>query len=98
MPIEDRPMHHPEPMLLRRWTFYILASLLLTGCDPLVSLQGSFWPPWIIVMVIALPLTAMAQALFKWLGLSETLQPTLVVYPALWALITFLAWLVAFQW
>ena len=49
-------------------------------------------------MVIALPLTAMAQAFFKWLGLSETLQPTLVVYPALWALITFLAWLVAFQW
>lgn len=49
-------------------------------------------------MVAALPLTVMAQVFFKWLGLSESLQPTIVVYPALWALITFIAWLVAFPW
>lgn len=78
--------------------FALWTASLLSGCDPLVSLQGSFWPPWIIVMVIALPLTLMAQAFFKWLGLADSLQPAIVVYPALWALITFLAWLIAFQW
>lgn len=81
-----------------RWSLTSLLALPLSGCDPLVSLQGSFWPPWIIVMVAALPLTVMAQVFFKWLGLSESLQPTIVVYPALWALITFIAWLVAFPW
>ena len=73
-------------------------ALLLQGCDPLVSLQGSFWPPWIIVMVVALPLTVLVQAFFKWLGLNEPLEPAILVYPSLWALITFIAWLVAFPW
>lgn len=70
----------------------------LSGCDPLVSLQGSFWPPWIIVMVAALPMTMGAHGVFKRLGIADHLQPALVVYPALWALLTFLTWLVAFPW
>ena len=81
-----------------RWVLVSLLWLSLSGCDPLVSLQGSFWPPWIIVMVAALPLTVIVQVFFRWLGLSEHLKPTIVVYPALWALITFLAWLIAFPW
>ena len=71
---------------------------MLSGCDPLVSLQGAFWPPWIIVMVVALPLTLGVQIFFKWLGIAETVRPAILVYPALWALITFLAWLIAFPW
>jgi len=72
--------------------------LVLAGCDPLVSLQGSFWPPWIIVMVAALPMTAIIHAALKRLGVAEHLRPTLLVYPALWALMTFIAWLLAFPW
>lgn len=72
--------------------------LLLSGCDPLLSLQGSFWPPWIIVMIVALPMTTVAHALLDRLGVAEYLRPTLLVYPALWALMTFIAWLVAFPW
>lgn len=70
----------------------------LTACDPLVSLQGSFWPPWIIVMVAALPMTALAHHFFHRLGIAPYLQPAILVYPSLWALMTFLAWLIAFQW
>lgn len=81
-----------------RWALALWLALFLAGCDPLVSLQGSFWPPWIIVMVAALPLTVMMQIFFRWLGLSESLEPALLIYPSLWALITFLIWLVAFPW
>lgn len=70
----------------------------LAGCDPLVSLQGSFWPPWIIVMVAALPMTWFVHVFFKRLGLAGYLQPPLLIYPSLWALMTFVAWLVAFPW
>lgn len=49
-------------------------------------------------MVAALPLTVMMQIFFRWLGLSESLEPALLIYPSLWALITFLIWLVAFPW
>ena len=81
---------------LSRWL--LISAPLLSGCDPLVSLQGSFWPPWIIVMVAAFPLTVLAHHILKWLGLSETLTPPVIIYPALWALMTFLCWLIAFQW
>lgn len=49
-------------------------------------------------MVVALPLTLGVQIFFKWLGIAETVRPAILVYPALWALITFLAWLIAFPW
>lgn len=75
-----------------------LSIALLGACDPLVSLQGSFWPPWIVVMVAALPMTWLAHAFFKRLGLAGYLQPPLLIYPSLWALMTFLAWLMAFPW
>ena len=88
---------HPHPSL-PRLSLTVLFMGCLNGCDPLVSLQGSFWPPWIIVMVIALPMTGIAHAAFKRLGIADHLQPVLLVYPALWALMTFLAWLVAFPW
>ncbi|MEN9682079.1 MAG: hypothetical protein RLZZ627_1972 [Pseudomonadota bacterium] len=88
-----KPVH-----LVYRLAFLASIATILTACDPLVSLQGSFWPPWIIVMVAALPLTVMAQIFFKWLGLSDHLQPAILVYPSLWALFTFLTWLVAFPW
>lgn len=85
-------------LLLLRPFFVVTIALLLSGCDPLVSLQGSFWPPWIIVMVAALPMTALAHRGPESLGLAEHLSPPVIVYPALWALMTFIGWLIAFQW
>lgn len=49
-------------------------------------------------MIVALPMTTVAHALLDRLGVAEYLRPTLLVYPALWALMTFIAWLVAFPW
>jgi hypothetical protein len=49
-------------------------------------------------MVAALPMTWLAHAFFRRLGLAGHLQPPLLIYPSLWALMTFVAWLVAFPW
>lgn len=49
-------------------------------------------------MVIALPLTWLVSLGFDRLGISDFIRPPLLVYPALWALITFLCWLMAFDW
>jgi hypothetical protein len=84
--------------LVYRLAFLASIATILTGCDPLVSLQGSFWPPWIIVMVAALPMTGIAHGFLKYLGIADQLSPSVIVYPALWALMTFVAWLIAFQW
>lgn len=81
-----------------QWVTLTLIAVFLAGCDPLVSLQGSFWPPWIIVMVAALPLTWLISQLFDRLGIADFIRPPLLIYPTLWALITFICWLLAFDW
>lgn len=72
--------------------------LILTACDPLVSLQGSFWPPWIIAMLMAFPMTTLMHVALTRLGLKGRLGPVLIIYPALWTLMTCMAWLIAFDW
>ena len=77
--------------------FYLLAwTLPLTGCDPLLSIQGSFWPPWIIAMVMGSLLTGLASWLLSLSGLEPWLGPPLLIYPCLWALLTFASWLLCF--
>ena len=77
--------------------FLIFLSLSLSGCDPLLSLQGSFWPPWIMSMVCGLVLTAILSNLLSKANLAEFLGPPVLIYPSLWALLTFTSWLVAFS-
>lgn len=73
--------------------FVFAMASLLAGCDPLLSIQGSFWPPWIVAMVVGTVLTVLLSWLLGALGLSPHLWPPLLIYPSLWALATFAAWL-----
>ena len=82
---------------MRALSHLVIISLALTGCDPLLSLQGAFWPPWIISMVSGSFLTAICSALLSRAGLSEHLGPPVLIYTCLWALLTFTFWLVAFS-
>ena len=82
---------------MRCLIFLIFLSLSLSGCDPLLSLQGSFWPPWIMSMVCGLVLTAILSNLLSKANLAEFLGPPVLIYPSLWALLTFTSWLVAFS-
>lgn len=70
--------------------------LLLGGCDPLLSIQGSFWPPWIMSMLAGIALCAGLMKLLDRYDLVDHMGPHLVVYPCLWAWLTFSVWLLAF--
>ena len=72
-----------------------LASLL-TACDPLLSIQGSFWPPWIVCIVTGVVATGVASQVFALLRLDPYLGHPLLIYPSLWALLTFATWLLAY--
>lgn len=76
--------------------FTIFPALLLSACDPLLSVQGSFWPPWIVCMVTGLLFTLLASQLFSLLKLNPYLGHPLIIYPSLWALVTFTTWLLGY--
>jgi hypothetical protein len=71
-------------------------AALLTGCDPLLTIQGSFWPPWIVSMMLGLALTGAVTSLLNWLKLAPHLGPPLLIYPCLWAWMTFSTWLLGY--
>jgi len=70
---------------------------LTSGCDPIVNVQGSFFPAWIICMAVGGILTAVLRQLFVILRLEPNLGPLLLVYPSVWLLTTMLTWLVFYR-
>ena len=76
-----------------------LASLpwLVSGCSraPSFDIVGSFFPAWLICLVIGILLAALA----RWLLLRQQIAVVwpILVYPSLAALFTFLFWLIFFS-
>ena len=77
-------------------SFTILLVLPLAACDPLLSIQGSFWPPWIVCMVTGVVLTVLVAQILHWLKFDPYLGHPLLIYTSLWALLTFTTWLLGF--
>jgi YtcA family len=77
-------------------TVLVLALLLLTSCSraPSFDIVGSFFPAWLICLVVAIVLTALTGWLLRLLYIPVAV-PTLT-YPSLTALFTFALWLIFF--
>lgn len=82
-----------------RITLYVLsfpALLLMTGCGraPSFDILGSFFPAWLVCLVVAILLTVLSRALLS--HHVDIVWPVLV-YPSLTVLYTFALWLVLFR-
>ena len=77
--------------------FAVALAFLVAGCDPIVSIQGSFFPSWIVCMSIGGVLTLVSRQLLAVLRLEPHLGPMLIVYPSLWILLTMLLWLTFYR-
>ncbi len=86
-------------MIIKRFVILgmlIVQASLLAACDPLLTMQGSFWPPWIVCIMSGLVLSAGASLIFSALKLDPYLGHPLIVYTCLWALMTFMTWLLGY--
>ena len=72
------------------------ALLLMTGCGraPSFDILGSFFPSWLVCLVVAILLTAVSRALLS--RYVEIVWPVLV-YPSLTAIFSFALWLAMFR-
>lgn len=75
----------------------LVSPLLLTACDPMVSLEGSFWPAWIICILAGLAASMLLMWQFIRLQLAPHLGPPLLIAPSLWALCSFVIWLLFYS-
>ena len=67
------------------------------GCDPVLNVFGSFFPAWVICMVVGVGLALAIRPLLAAARLEPHLGPLLIVYPSLALLLTMLTWLVLFR-
>jgi YtcA family len=77
-------------------TALVLALVLLTSCSraPSFDIIGSFFPAWLVCLVVGIVLTALIGWLLRFLQIPVAV-PTLT-YPSLAALFTFALWLIFF--
>jgi len=73
------------------------SSAALAGCDPIIDLQGTFFPAWLLCMVAGVVLTVVLRPLFVRLRLEPYLGPLPLIYTSLAVLLTLGTWLVFFR-
>src|SRR5215470_13518505 len=74
------------------------AFLFLSGCGviPSVNILGSFFPAWLISIVIGVILTIISHQAFVLTKIAPYLRPAAILYPCLILLWTLTTWLVVF--
>ncbi|MGJ0486448.1 MAG: YtcA family lipoprotein [Methylomicrobium sp.] len=82
---------------LQKTAFPVLSVILLTGCDPMLSIEGSFWPAWIICILAGLGASMVLMWQLVRHRLAPYLGPPLLIAPSLWALCTFVIWLLFYS-
>jgi YtcA family len=71
--------------------------LLAAGCNPLLNVEGSFFPAWMLCLVAGVALAVAARALFVLLRLEPHLGPPILIYPSLTLLLSVLTWLMLYR-
>jgi hypothetical protein len=78
----------------------LMADMLpLTGCQraPSIDVLGSFFPAWLLCLVLGIALTTGTRFLLLKLHLEEALSPPVLMYACATALFTFALWLLFFH-
>ena len=88
-------MKHPSPKL----ALVLFGLYPLAGCGraPSFNIFGSFFPAWLICMVVGILLAAIVNWVLTALKLEKLITWGILVYPCLAAFFAFTLWLVFFS-
>ncbi|MBV8551365.1 MAG: hypothetical protein JOY54_08700 [Acidobacteriaceae bacterium] len=64
---------------------------------PDIDILGSFFPIWLVCIVIGIMLTVIARMIFLRIDIESEIGPRLLVYPSMALLIAFSTWLIFFR-
>ncbi len=73
--------------------------LLLTGCSiaPSVDVIGSFFPVWMVCLIVAIVLTSVLRIFLLRRQLEPAIEPVALFYPAVVLLLCCLLWLIFYR-
>ena len=70
---------------------------VVTACDPILNIDGAFFPAWMLCLIVGIVLTFGAQFAFVRLEIDEYVGPPVLIYPSLVLLFTLATWLIFFR-
>jgi YtcA family len=78
----------------------VTAAVLIlfgAGCDPVLNIQGSFFPGWMASILIGSALTVAVRYLFILTRLEPHVGPPVLIYASLGLLLTVVTWLILYR-
>ncbi len=75
----------------------VAATTAVAGCAPVINIEGSFFPAWMVCLVLGLVLTLAVRQVLVVTGLEPHLGPPLLIWTSLGLLMTMLSWLVLYR-
>jgi len=75
----------------------LLAIPCVVACDPILDIDGAFFPAWMLCLIVGIVLAFAAHPVFVRLGIVEYLGPPVLIYPCLALLFTLATWLIFFH-
>jgi hypothetical protein len=85
-----------KPAIRHRRTEATLPVALGLGQSPSIDVLGSYFPAWLLCIVVGVILTIVARLLFIAWKLDAYLLPAPIVYPCLAAVFAMAVWLIFF--
>jgi hypothetical protein len=75
------------------------ALLTMTGCShaPDFNILGSYFPAWLLCIAVGIVLTSLVYWGLQRAHLEREVQPSILVYPCMAALLAFTLWLLLFS-
>ena len=72
-------------------------GLCSAACDPVLNVAGSFFPAWMVAILVGVALTVVARLILVVAGLEPHLGPPILIYASLGLLLTVATWLVLYR-
>jgi NhaP-type Na+/H+ and K+/H+ antiporter len=94
---ERGPVHFPRKLSASLAALGCLSVSIGCGRAPSFNILGSFFPAWLICMIVGIALAAVVHVLLKRYKLDTEIAWTILVYPCLAAFFAFTLWLVFFS-
>jgi len=77
--------------------FCLLSScLLMVGCDPLINIEGAYFPSWLVSGLAGVVRAVVLHAILLKMGIDDHLWPLPLVYFAAFVMMTFTTWLLLY--
>ncbi|MCH2137224.1 MAG: YtcA family lipoprotein [Phycisphaerales bacterium] len=86
-------MERPAHLIL-----LLAATGVLGGCDPLMNVEGAFFPAWLVAMVSGLLATSLTHWGLERGGIHAFVPIKPLTYLAMFTAFTLLTWLVLYAW